>query len=74
MVWVIVWFVVLSFVIESKDVISSAHTATLQAATEKIVLPVSPFGQIGLHPATLFGRGRTLPPETHWIDAFPIDR
>src|SRR5262249_25602741 len=36
--------------------------------------PVSPFGQICLHPTALFGRSRTLTPQTHWIGTFPIDR
>jgi len=44
----------------------------LGSVTEKVILPVSPPGQVYLRSAALFGRGRPLAASTHRVDAFPL--
>src|SRR5262249_18332977 len=44
----------------------------LESVAEKVILPVSPPGQVYLRSTALFGRGSALPPDTHRVAAFRV--
>jgi len=46
--------------------------AVLESVAEKVILPVSPPGQVYCRSAALFGRGRTLAASTHRVAAFRV--
>src|SRR5262249_27586841 len=53
-----------------KEVFLCVLDALLESVEEKVILPVSPPGQIYLRSAALFRWSSALPPDTHRVPAF----
>jgi len=69
MVRVIASVVVVPVLIVCRKVSLLIPDAVLESVAEKVILPVSPPGQVYLRSATPFGRGRTLAASTHRVDS-----
>ena len=72
MVRVIASVVVVPVFIVCRKVSLLIPDAVLESVAEKVILPVSPPGQVSRRSAALFGRGRTLAASTHRVAAFRV--